>query len=63
MCGIFGLMNFKGEKPSQQVLKKLSYGMIHRGPDGQGLYAKYGTAIGMRRLATVSYTHLTLPTN
>lgn len=53
MCGIFGLMNFKGDETCPQVLKKLSNGMIHRGPDGEGLYSKHGTTIGMRRLAII----------
>lgn len=53
MCGIAGVLNFRGEPVSAQVLKRMTDAIAHRGPDGEGHYAKDGVGLGHRRLAII----------
>lgn len=48
MCGIFGVVNKQIEKELALVCVNK---MIHRGPDGGGLWAEGGVTLGHRRLA------------
>ena len=38
MCGICGFANFNHVRAPQQVLKKMTDAIAHRGPDGEGQY-------------------------
>ncbi|MEY4484435.1 MAG: hypothetical protein RL693_1887, partial [Verrucomicrobiota bacterium] len=52
MCGIYGFAGFKEDN----LLERMGRVILHRGPDGQGLYeAPDGTAfsMGMQRLAII----------
>ncbi len=51
MCGICGFTNAK--KDDITTLKKMNNQMIHRGPDGEGLYISDGIALGHRRLSFI----------
>ena len=50
MCGIVGFMDKKLEKP---VLEAMMDKIIHRGPDGSGMYLDDAIALGHRRLAII----------
>ena len=53
MCGIAGLIGYKGDQHA--VIKKMNDRMFHRGPDDGGSYIDEGrkVALGHRRLAIV----------
>lgn len=51
MCGIVGIYN-KNKKPVyRQTLKNMSDKLVHRGPDGEGLYLNAHLGLAHRRLA------------
>lgn len=54
MCGINALVDFKGcwSDPRARVAAMNSQ-MIYRGPDGEGVFAEDGVALGMRRLSII----------
>jgi asparagine synthase (glutamine-hydrolysing) len=56
MCGIAG-MAFEGrrrdETPDEALLRRMVDTLVHRGPDGSGLFAAPGVGLGMRRLAVI----------
>ena len=53
MCGIAGLIGFKGD--ARPVIQRMNDRMIHRGPDDDGIYIdnEKKVALGHRRLAIV----------
>ncbi len=51
MCGIAGIFKLKGEPVSNQEIKSMTDALIHRGPDGEGLFFDENLALGHRRLA------------
>ena len=51
MCGIFGLVLPKGEKPDEVLVKTATDRLIHRGPDSGGYFFENNLALGNRRLA------------
>ncbi len=51
MCGIFGFTGF--EDPDQNLLKKMAAKLVHRGPDGEGLFSRGRFSMGMRRLSII----------
>tara|TARA_R110001592_G_scaffold114824_5_gene314994 strand:+ start:4476 stop:6347 length:1872 start_codon:yes stop_codon:yes gene_type:complete len=53
MCGIAGLINLKGDAVSPVILKKMTNAIVHRGPDGEGLWVDENVGIGHRRLAII----------
>ena len=53
MCGITGLLNFKGNPVSPVTLKKMTDAIAHRGPDGEGHWIEKNIGIGHRRLAII----------
>jgi asparagine synthase (glutamine-hydrolysing) len=53
MCGIAGLVNLKGDAVSPVILKKMTDAIMHRGPDGEGLWIDENVGIGHRRLAII----------
>jgi len=52
MCGIAGFVANEGPE-SAGVLRRILGLIAHRGPDGEGLYAEPGMAMGMRRLSII----------
>ena len=54
MCGIAGIHKAEpGQKPSESLVKRMTDAIAHRGPDGEGLHAEPGVALGHRRLAVI----------
>ncbi|WP_374631920.1 asparagine synthase (glutamine-hydrolyzing) [Ferrovibrio sp.] len=53
MCGIAGLMRADGAAPDPALLRAMLDAIAHRGPDGEGIYAADGVALGQRRLAII----------
>jgi len=51
MCGICGVINFKGEEVSPVLIRKMTDSIAHRGPDGEGWYRDKNVGLGHRRLA------------
>jgi len=49
MCGICG---FTGEK-KEEVLKRMTDTIVHRGPDEEGFYSDGAVNLGVRRLSIV----------
>ena len=65
MCGITGILAFNDAFPlDEATVTRMSDTLCHRGPDDAGVIVRRDerVALGHRRLSTVSYTHLTLPT-
>ncbi len=63
MCGIAGILNFKspsqsGRAEMESVLTAMAETMVHRGPDGQGLWVSNDGRVGLahRRLAIIDLT-------
>ncbi len=54
MCGIFGAVHTKLDK---ELAEKCLDTIIHRGPDGSGLWQEDGTTLGHRRLAILDLTN------
>lgn len=50
MCGIVGFMDHKLDR---RVLEAMMNRIIHRGPDGSGMYLDSSVALGHRRLAII----------
>ena len=53
MCGIAGYINLNRAPASENILKKMTNSIAHRGPDGEGFYVKGEVAIGHRRLSVI----------
>ncbi len=53
MCGIAGIVNFDGQPVDLYELGTISDALIHRGPDGEGIYAQGGMGLAHRRLAII----------
>jgi len=53
MCGIAGLMRADGAAPDPALLGRMLDALAHRGPDGEGSYAKDAVLLGQRRLAII----------
>jgi len=53
MCGIAGLVDFSGADVDLQGLKSMSDALVHRGPDGDGIYHKGPVGLAHRRLAII----------
>jgi asparagine synthase (glutamine-hydrolysing) len=53
MCGIAGIYQFNGERPTRECLDPMMTEIVHRGPDSEGAMALGRVALGFRRLALV----------
>ncbi len=54
MCGICGVFYFDRERPAQaSTVVAMRDTMVHRGPDGQGVYIDRNVGLGHRRLSIV----------
>lgn len=52
MCGICGIISFKGPINSESV-KRMNTSLVHRGPDGEGYFFDNHVGLGMRRLSII----------
>ena len=55
MCGITGILNLSKKPVCPVVLKKMTDAVMHRGPDGSGLWSddNEGIGLGHRRLSVI----------
>ena len=52
MCGIAGVAT-RGETPDRGLIHAMCNAIVHRGPNGEGIYTAPGAGLGMRRLAII----------
>jgi asparagine synthase (glutamine-hydrolysing) len=54
MCGVAGIMNTAARHPiDQDLLRRMTECIAHRGPDGSGFHLAPGIGLGHRRLAII----------
>ncbi len=54
MCGITGIFHLETAKPVDPArLRKMADSMVHRGPDGSGIWTAPGVGLGHRRLSII----------
>ncbi|NQX15478.1 N-acetylglutaminylglutamine amidotransferase [Rathayibacter sp. VKM Ac-2857] len=53
MCGIAGEIRFDGARADVAAVDRMTGCLVHRGPDGDGLWAAGRVALGHRRLAII----------
>src|SRR5437867_1700836 len=53
MCGICGRFNFDARPVVEGELTAMRDAMVHRGPDGQGLFVDGPVGLGHRRLSII----------
>jgi asparagine synthase (glutamine-hydrolysing) len=53
MCGIAGIV---GPKASEEIAQNMAQRLLHRGPDGDGVWSQPGVALSHRRLAIQDLT-------
>jgi asparagine synthase (glutamine-hydrolysing) len=53
VCGIAGELRFDGRRPDGDAVQRMTACLVHRGPDGEGLWQHRGAAFGHRRLAII----------
>ncbi|MBU1087429.1 MAG: asparagine synthase (glutamine-hydrolyzing) [Candidatus Omnitrophica bacterium] len=53
MCGICGVLNYKGQKTDESLIKAMSDKLAHRGPDSFGKYIDQKIGLGHRRLSII----------
>lgn len=53
MCGIVGVMHYRGDQAVPELVERQAAIMKHRGPDDGGLKWEGGVAVGHRRLSIV----------
>jgi asparagine synthase (glutamine-hydrolysing) len=56
MCGICGIVSLN-RSPEREVLERMCASIVHRGPDGAGIFIEPGIALGHRRLSIVDVAH------
>jgi asparagine synthase (glutamine-hydrolysing) len=53
MCGIAGIYFFNRQKASEEIVRRMTNGMAHRGPDADGFFTEDNIALGHRRLSII----------
>ncbi|MCD6062165.1 MAG: putative asparagine synthetase [Flavipsychrobacter sp.] len=53
MCGIAGIYNLNGAQVAKHTLDRMTKMLVHRGPDGQGIYIDQNIGLTHRRLAVL----------
>jgi len=53
MCGIVGAVDWEGAERWRQDVVRARDAMVHRGPDGAGLYLEGPVVLGHRRLSII----------
>ena len=56
MCGITGIFFKNGRLVDKNCLERMTNSILHRGPDGAGLYVDNNLGFGHRRLAIIDLT-------
>lgn len=54
MCGLVGCLDLRGERGiDEQILKRMTDSLVHRGPDSSGYFREGGFGLGFRRLSII----------
>lgn len=53
MCGLTGYVDFGGAPAENDILRRMSTALAHRGPDGFGLWSHGNVGLAHRRLAVI----------
>ena len=53
MCGLAGILNLKQQPADENILRRMSDCIAHRGPDAAEYYTDHEMALGHRRLAII----------
>ncbi|MEM6266841.1 MAG: asparagine synthetase B, partial [Pseudomonadota bacterium] len=54
MCGIAGIIHAETPKPVDPVrVKRMCEALVHRGPDGEGVWTAHGIGLGHQRLSVI----------
>ncbi len=53
MCGVTGIFQLDGDHVAPAIVRAMTDALIHRGPDGEGLFCEGSIGIGHRRLAVI----------
>ncbi len=53
MCGICGIVGSEDRPETAECVARMMRAMVHRGPDGEGIFVASGACIGMRRLSII----------
>jgi asparagine synthase (glutamine-hydrolysing) len=53
MCGIAGIVSRDAERPLAEIVGRMTDRLSRRGPDGSGVHAEPGVALGHRRLSII----------
>ena len=53
MCGIAGILHLHQEPIDQELLRRMTSVLSHRGPDDEGFYVDNGLGLGFRRLSII----------
>ena len=53
MCGIAGIVAWRGSTPTRDELVRMCDAIVHRGPDDAGYLIEGPVALGMRRLSII----------
>lgn len=53
MCGICGIVGTQNRSEIAECLARMMQSMVHRGPDGKGMFVTSGAGIGMQRLSII----------
>ena len=56
MCGIAGLLHIDGSPVSPDLLRRMTQSLLHRGPDGEGVWSQGAVGLGHRRLSVLDLT-------
>ena len=53
MCGIVGIYRFDGKPVGPTLLQEMALQLVHRGPDGHGIWTNGPVGFGHRRLSII----------
>lgn len=53
MCGFVGVFHTQGDAVSHSVIEAMNARLVHRGPDGEGIFLDSNFALGHRRLSVL----------
>jgi asparagine synthase (glutamine-hydrolysing) len=53
VCGIAGILRWDGQGGVPGEIERMTQAIAHRGPDGDGVFAREGVALGHRRLSII----------
>src|SRR5260221_1312179 len=56
MCGIAGIFDLEGRPVTRPEIASMCSGIVHRGPDAEGIHLSGAVGLGMRRLAIIDLT-------